>query len=108
MIHYLKEEYGILDEQLYESSEEQEEYFEDYQEENTKKEEIKFDSKKIIKETIKQSQMTNSPVESILNKVLHGDHVSQLVFKDDRLSVYPIDFKNDKNDSCFSFICEPV
>ena len=52
--------------------------------------------------------MTNSPVESILNKVLHGDHVSQLVFKDDRLSVYPIDFKNDKNDSCFSFICEPV
>jgi hypothetical protein len=53
------------------TSEEIEEYFEDYQEENTQKEEVKFDSKKIIKETIKQSQMTNSPEESIVTKVLH-------------------------------------
>ena len=30
MIHYLKEEYGILEEHLNESSEEIEEYFEDY------------------------------------------------------------------------------
>jgi hypothetical protein len=34
MIDYLKEEYGLLDEHLNESSEELEEYFEDYQEEN--------------------------------------------------------------------------
>ena len=52
--------------------------------------------------------MTNSPQESIINKVLHFDNPDKLLFKDDRLSVYPIDFKNDKNESCFSFICEPV
>ena len=95
MIDYLKEEYGLLDEHLNESSEELEEYFEDYQEENIQNEEIKFDSKKIIKETIKQSQMTNSPQESIINKVLHFDNPDKILFKDDRLSVYPIDFKND-------------
>lgn len=45
------------------------------------------------------------PADIILNKVLHGNDSSQLLFKDDRLTVYPIEFKNNQNQSCFSFIC---
>lgn len=41
-------------------------------------------------------------------KVLFLDMKDRLVFKDEKLTVYPIDIKNAKGKSCFSYLCHPI
>ena len=46
-------------------------------------------------------------LQSQPKKVLYNEN-SHLVFRDDRITVYPIELLNDKGYSCYSYICQPA
>lgn len=49
----------------------------------------------------------NGPGDEKSDKVLFKEDSGNLVFKDNNMTIYPVEFLNNNKKSCFSYICIP-